>query len=174
MSDAGSKLVNISSGLEYLNRRLDLLIEITTSLLLVGIVGINSAEIFTRLFFDDSLTWVFEMNLLFANWLYFLGICLVYFRGKDIVINFFFDKMSKSVQRFGLVAIQLLVISTFAFLVWFSVPLIQMQSETTTQGLHLPNHWFSFPILIGSVVMIFYVVSDIIKIYFDNNEGKSF
>jgi TRAP-type C4-dicarboxylate transport system permease small subunit len=174
MPNPFAKPGHIASGLKYFNRRIDLLVEATTSILLVAIVGINSAEIFTRLFFSDSLTWVFEMNLLLANWLYFMGICLVYFRRKDIVIEFFFDKMPKSAQRLAMVGIQLLVISTFAVLAWFSVPLIQMQSETTSPGLNLPNHLFSFPILISSVVMIFYVVADLIGAEFDpSTEGKS-
>jgi|GEM_PF-2648605 TRAP-type C4-dicarboxylate transport system permease small subunit len=149
------------AALVKINRLLDLLFELVTSSLLVVIVGINAAEILYRLLLGGSFTWVFEINQLLANWLYFLGICLVYYRGQDITVEFLFDKLSRPVQRVALILIHMLVVGTLAIVAWYCVPLIELQSRSSTMGLGIPNHWFSLPLLIGSLAMILFVIADV-------------
>ncbi len=172
MQDTSGKFGRFSAGLRSANRFLDLTIEIVTSSLLVIIVGINASEIFTRLFFDNSLTWVFEINLLLANWLYFLGISLVYYRRNDIVVEFLYVKFFLTLQRRFLVLIHALTIGVLSVLVWYSIPLILLQSETSSSGLHIPNHWFSMPVMIGAIAMIMYVFADMAGAGFDSETER--
>ena len=60
---------------------------ISTNLLLAGLVLNNLAEMTARGFFGRSLDWVFEINVLLAVWLYFLGIYQVYFKRGDIAVE---------------------------------------------------------------------------------------
>ena len=59
---------------------LDLVLEGVTSLGLAAIVAINTSELVARNLVNHSFVWGYEINLLLANWVYFLGICLVYHR----------------------------------------------------------------------------------------------
>lgn len=146
-----------------INRNIDLIIEATTGTLLVGIVGINAAEILFRLFFNGSLTWVFEVNQLLANWLYFLGICLVYYRGGDITVDFFFARLSAAHQRLALILIHALVVGVLVVLAWYTLVLVEFQSDSVTMGLGIPNHWFTLPVFIGAVVMSLFVATDLVE-----------
>jgi hypothetical protein len=58
-----------------------------TMALLVGIVCSNAVELVLRSVFAYSLSWIFEVNLLLATWLYFIGVCQVYYRKGDIAVD---------------------------------------------------------------------------------------
>src|SRR5438105_4632217 len=58
-----------------------------TMAFLVGIVCSNAAELILRSVFSYSLSWIFEVNLLLATWLYFIGVCQVYYRKGDIAVD---------------------------------------------------------------------------------------
>ena len=68
--------------------------EIISIILLIVIVSINGAEIITRTWLPGSLYWVFELNQLFGNWMYFIGITLVYYRNEDISLIFLTNKLN--------------------------------------------------------------------------------
>lgn len=158
------------ASLRWLNRALDLVIEAITGALLFGIMAINAAEILTRFLLNDSLTWVYEINQLMANWLYFLGICLVYHRGKDITVDFFFDRLRPTRRRWALLAIHIAVVAVLAVVAWNGALLLELQSRSSTMGLGIPNHWFSMPVFIGSLVIILSVSADAWALWRDPRE----
>lgn len=140
-------------GLCRFNAAADRVLEALTGALLTGIVAINGAEIATRALAGTSLTWVYETNLLLANWLYFLGICLVYRRGQDITVDFLFERLPARARRPAVVAIHLVTIAVLAVLVWQGWLLMGLQSRSSSMGLGIPNHLFSMPVPLGAAVM---------------------
>lgn len=144
----------IHARLAQLLRQADHVIEATTSTILVVIVVINAAEIVTRSFFSHSFDWIHEINLLLANWLYFLGICLIYYRQQDITIDFVLRLFRGRLRAPFLIAINLLTIATLLVVAWYGWELLALQANYKTMGLGLRNHWFSLPVVIGAVMMI--------------------
>src|SRR5258706_7677838 len=82
MSPAG-----IHRALDCVTHVLDRAIEVLTSILLILVVFANGGEIVARGAFNYSFNGIYELNLLAANWIYFLGVCLVYYRNSDITID---------------------------------------------------------------------------------------
>ncbi len=135
-------------------RHADRVIEAITSTILVAIIAINAAEIVTRSFLSASFDWIHEINLLLANWLYFLGICLVYYRQQDITIDFVLRLFKGGLRAPFLIAINLLTVATLLVVVWYGWELLALQVNYKTMGLGLRNHWFSLPVVIGAAMMI--------------------
>ncbi len=135
-------------------RHADHVIEAVTSTILVAIIAINAAEIVTRSFFSASFDWIHEINLLLANWLYFLGICLIYYRQQDITIDFVLRLFKGALRAPFLIAINLLTIVTLLVVVWYGWELLALQVNYKTMGLGLRNHWFSLPVVVGALMMI--------------------
>lgn len=144
--------------------------EFVTSGLLVYIVVINGMEIVTRLFFNSSLFFVYENNLLLANWVYFIGICLVYNRRRDIVIEFFYDFLSRRNQRILMIVIQIVIVVVLSVIAYYGYQLILVQSRFRTQGLGIPNHYFTLPVIIGAVSMILIVVNQCLDTWLGRDE----
>ena len=86
-------LNSVHTLLKIINFRINAVAEIISIFLLIVIVSINGAEIITRTWLPGSLYWVFELNQLFGNWMYFIGITLVYYRNEDITLNFIINKL---------------------------------------------------------------------------------
>jgi TRAP-type C4-dicarboxylate transport system permease small subunit len=131
---------------------------LVTALLLAGIVCSNAAEVVLRTGFATALDWIFEVNLLAATWIYFLGVCQVYYKRGDIAV----DVLARFLPPRARVAwswiIDLLCVGTFAVIGWYGVLLMQLQWPFRTPGVRLPSALYSAPVVIGAIVMIVHVV----------------
>ena len=124
-----------------------------TNLLLAGLVINNLIEMSARGFWHTSIGWVFEVNLLVAIWLYFVGIYQVYFRRGDISVDVIMRRASLRSQRLVAIAIDVVIVATLVMISWYAVQLMLVQWPFKTPGLRLPNPMFTVPVLIGGVLM---------------------
>lgn len=157
-STAHLLLSTIDRGLGRAIGAIDRVAEIVASTALVVVVLINALEIMSRTLLNDSQTWVYEINLLLANWIYFIGIVLVYYKKQDIVIDILFDFLGSRVQRFYLIFLNIVLMGVLAVLVFYGWRLVGVQSRTATLDLHIPNHLFSLPVVIGAIAMFLIVL----------------
>ena len=126
----------------------------STSLLLAMLVINNLLEMVARGLFNTSVAWVFEINLLLAIWLYFLGIFQVYFRRGDISVDVIMRKTPLHIQRWVAILIDLVIVGTLLMISWYAVQLMMVQWPFKSPGLRLPNPLFTAPVVIGSVMMV--------------------
>ena len=139
--------------------------EVLTSTLLVIIIVINGMEIFTRAVLNNSLFWVFEVNLLLGSWIYFIGICLVYYRRGDITVELLFNRLPWRVQRIYLIALNVIIVAILAVIIFHGYRLLLVQARTATMGVKIPNHLFSLPVVLGSGSMILILAKQSLAIW---------
>lgn len=139
--------------LQRINRYAYRLCVVVTNLLLAVLVANNVIEMAARGIWHTSIGWVFEVNLLLAIWLYFLGIFQVYFRRGDISVDVLMRRAPPPVQRSMAIVIDAVIVATLLMISWYAVQLMQVQWPFKTPGLRLPNPLFTAPVLIGSVMM---------------------
>jgi TRAP-type C4-dicarboxylate transport system permease small subunit len=153
--------------------RIDQVEMIFTAVCMVAIILINGAEIFSRYVLDVSLFFVYEITLLLANWMYFIGFCLVFNRSKDIEIEFFMNLLSYRKQWYFLLLTKIIVFSFLMLLGYYAFQLMLIQSRHSTEGLNIPNHLFSMPIFIGTISMLLSLTRDTIgmAVGSDVNQG---
>src|SRR5258706_7410652 len=133
---------------------LDRTVARVTGGLLCVIIAINALEIVARTLFEHSFIWLYESNLLLANWTYFLGICLVVSHSGDITVDFLYDRFGSTVQRAWLIAVNLVGMATLGVVAWYGGLLIQLQMPFRSTGFGIPNPLFSLPVVLGAVFMI--------------------
>lgn len=126
---------------------------VVTNLLLTALVVNNLLEMLARGLWHISIGWVFEINILLAIWLYFLGIFQVYFRRGDISVDVVMRKASLRTQRRVAILIDIAIVATLAMISWYAVELMVVQWPFKTPGMRLPNPLFTAPVVIGSVLM---------------------
>ena len=132
----------------------DRAVEIVTSLMLVFVIAINGMEIFSHSLFNYSLHWVYEINLLLANWIYYLGICMVYFKKKDIVLKLVDPWIPDNRMHVYLSVINFITMSVLSVIIYYGWVLLFVQAKTRTLGLGIPDFYFSLPVVVGSVLII--------------------
>ena len=133
---------------------IDRVVEIVTSLLLFVVIAINGMEIFSHSLLNYSLHWVYEINLLLANWIYYLGICLVYFKRKDIVLKLVDPYIPKNRMHLYLIVINVVTMSVLSVIIYYGWVLLFVQAKTKTLDLGIPDFYFSLPVVVGSAFII--------------------
>ena len=126
---------------------------VITNLLLAMLVLNNLFEMTARGLWNTSIGWVFEINLLLAIWLYFLGIFQVYSRRGDISVDVIMRKATLSMQRWVAILIDIVIVGTLMMISWYAMQLMMVQWPFKSPGLRLPNPLFTAPVVIGSVLM---------------------
>jgi len=134
------------------------------------IVTIGAMEIFTRYLLNTSLFFVYEITILLANWMYFLGFCLVFNRNRDIDIEFFVRKLTQTNRKVLSLITNTAILYFVMILSYFAFKLLFLQSKHTTEGLGIPNHYFSMPIFISTLSIIVINIKNILAIYLDMEE----
>ncbi len=117
------------------------------------IICANGIEILQRGLFDRSFQWLYECNLLASAWIYFLGISMVYYRGKDITVDFILLMLHGRARRRYLVAVNLVAIATFLTVGFYGLKLMVLQLPFRTSGIGIPNTLFTCPLVISTVAI---------------------
>jgi TRAP-type C4-dicarboxylate transport system permease small subunit len=130
---------------------------------LLAIIGINSLEIFTRFILNKSFFWVHEVIILLANYLYFLGAALVYKRKQDIQMEYFLKFFSVKIQKGWDFVIDGACFYFFIILFYHGIRILNVQSRQVSQGLGIPNHYFTLPLVIGTLSMILIIAQQFLQ-----------
>ena len=146
-----------AGALTVVSDRLNLACRLATGALLAVIVLSDAAEVVLRTGFATTLTWVFEVNLLFATWIYFIGVCQVYYRQGDIAVDVLSRLLPPRLRHAWGWVVDLACVGTFFVIGWYGVELVQLQWPFRTPGTGLPSASYSAPVVIGAAIMIIHV-----------------
>lgn len=131
--------------------------------LLTAILAINGLEIVSRSAFAISFQWIYEINLLLASWLYFLGIFLVYRHGGDISMVGLKTILPPHLHR-GLDRVMNTIgAAVFAVVGWYTLAYAQLQWPFKTPGVGIPRAAFTLPLLIGVVAVALQLIADALR-----------
>lgn len=165
------KLTRIHDFLVNLVNWVDRIELVLTCACMISIITMGASEIFARYVLNTSLFFVYEITILLANWMYFLGFCLVFKRNRDIEIEFFIKRMNPKTRRMLALLTNGAIFYFLAILIYHSFKLLMIQSRHTTEGLGIPNHYFSLPIFIGTLSIITICVKNLLAAYLDLEEA---
>ncbi|MBK7472816.1 MAG: TRAP transporter small permease [Betaproteobacteria bacterium] len=150
--------LQVSGGaLTALSHRLNQVCRVLTGLLLAGIVLSNAAEVVLRTAFATTLSWIFEINLLCATWIYFIGVCQVYYKKGDISVDVLPRVLPPGGRLVWSWVVDIVCIGTFVVIGWYGIQLVQLQWPFKTPGVGLPSASYSAPVVIGAAIMIIHV-----------------
>lgn len=118
------------------------------------IVGLTIAQVFFRFALDSPLIWSEELARLLLVWVTFIGAAVVAWDGTHLNVNVVFVHLPsrlKAVMRW----FNLLVALTFlTILVWFSIPLVRIESMADMGALGIPFGWVRVPATVGGGLII--------------------
>lgn len=124
------------------------------STLLVGIVLIGALNIFMRFVLDSPLPWALQLNVLLANWLYFLGFAIVAIKGEYIYVEYFYKFFPAGLRRFLDILIPLGILLFCTITLYKGVELQQIQHRLLVSGFPIKRNWFSLPVIICLATVI--------------------
>lgn len=149
----------VAGMLQGLNRGVATAADAVCALLLAVVIVLNASEMALRLFAGTSLAWLYEVNQLLANWIYFGGIIVVYHRGGDIVVRYVRDRLPARMEVPVSVLIDLAGAVAMLLMAWSSVRLMGLQWHVTTAGAGIPNALYTAPLAVSSVAILLILVT---------------
>lgn len=135
----------------------------TVVCLLAAILAINALEIVSRSVFDLSFQWIYEVNLLLASWLYFIGIFLVYRHGGDITMVGLKTVLPGRLHRGFDRLVNTISAGVFALVGWQTLTYVQLQWPFKTPGVGIPRAAFTLPLLIGVAAVALQLAADALR-----------
>lgn len=140
--------------LNLVTSRLVQVIDVATCLMLAAIVAIGGLELCARNIFNHSFVWAHEVTILLANWVYFLGICIVYEKRGDVTVGVVNAILRNARLRRAWSALcEIVSAAVFATIAWYGWELLKLQAPFHTTGLRIPNPAFSAPAVVGAAVL---------------------
>src|SRR6476469_8362916 len=125
-------------------------------------VAINGLEIISRALFSVSYSWVQEVSILSAMWIYFFAYALIAKNEEYIRVDFAAQLMSEPWRRTTDIFARLVTILFHGLVAWFAVETYRFLGLFTTSVLIWPESLFVLPILIGAVDIL---ITELIYLY---------
>ena len=124
-------------------------------LILAFVMIIYTIEIFTRYCLNYSSTVTGELGLILMTWLYFLGFVILFKRGEDVIMEYFFDRFPLRIR--GLIAwmTSWAVLAFIFVLVWKSYQFYTVARMMDHPFLPIRYSYTVHPIFAGSVLSLF-------------------
>ena len=125
-------------------------------------VAINGLEIVGRGFFSVSFSWVQEVSILGAMWVYFFAYALIAKNEEYIRVDFAVKLMPEAWQYAIDIFARLVTILFQGLVAWFALETYRFLGLFTTSVLIWPESLFVLPILIGAVDIL---ITELIYLY---------
>lgn len=130
------------------------------SLLFAVVVTLSAIEIFTRYFLNYSSTISGELGLILMTWIYFLGFTILFKRGEDVVMEYFFRRLPIHIRNIVDWLTHVGILVFLSVLVWKSIRFYGMTSTMEHPFLPIKYSYTVQPILVGSILSL------VVAIYF--------
>ncbi len=118
--------------------------------MLVLMVAFNGLEIVGRGLFDRSFTWVQEVSIIAAMWVYFFAYGLIAKDEEYIRVDVVADLLGETARHAMTIVARILTIAFHAVVLWFAIETFRFLNLFHTHVLEWPESVFVLPILLGA------------------------
>lgn len=109
-----------------------------------------------RYAFNEPPLWADEAPRAFFLWMVYIGVAVATKRGQNIRVTHFIDKFTPLPRLVLETIMHILVLIMLVTLVWFNIPVIQLQSGGSMLSTGWSFIWLYAPLSVGSALMILY------------------
>lgn len=109
-----------------------------------------------RYAFNEPPLWADEAPRAFFLWMTYLGIVVATKRGQNIRVTHFIDKIAPYPRLILETFMHILVLIMLAALVWYNIPILELQSGGSMLSTGWSFVWLYAPVSIGCALMFIY------------------
>jgi TRAP-type transport system small permease protein len=165
-------LASFKSVLDFLEK-----IEMVLCTILFAVVlCMYSIEVFTRYFFNFSSVLTGEVGLYLMTWVYFIGFAVIFKRGENIVLEYFFKRFPGRMKEIVTWTTHLLIL-LFASVVFVgSLRLFAVTTMMDHPVLPLRQCYSTLPIVTGSflvlIISIYFALEGTVHLFEEQKQGQ--
>lgn len=125
------------------------------AVILAFVMIIYTIEIFTRYCLNYSSTVTGELGLILMTWLYFLGFVILFKRGEDVIMEYFFDRFPLRIRNLIAWMTSWAILMFILVLVWKSYQFYALTRMMEHPFLPIRYSYTVQPIFAGSILALF-------------------
>lgn len=145
-----------ASLLQKIDRVIEMTLYYASGLLLITIATAVFYAVLMRYVFNEPPLWADEAPRAFFLWMTYLGIAVATRRGQNIRVTHFIDKFAPTPRLILELIMHALVLIMLVALVWYNMPVIQLQTGGKMLSTGWSFVWLFAPLTVGCVLMLFY------------------
>ncbi|MFY0691741.1 MAG: TRAP transporter small permease [Paracoccaceae bacterium] len=142
--------------LKRLDHWLEMALYYASGILLMIITAAVFYAVTMRYAFNEPPLWADEAPRAFFLWMTYLGIAVATKRGQNIRVTHFIDKFAPKPRMILETFMHILVLIMLASLVWYNIPILQLQAGGSMLSTGWSFVWLYAPVSVGSLLMLFY------------------
>lgn len=127
-------------------------------LLLTAFTGLVLYSVSMRYLFSAPPIWGEEVPKLLFIWMIFIGAGFAYFSGQNIRMTALIEKVRPGPRRVAELVMHGLTLIILLVILWYSVPILQLTSRTTSLATGLSDLWKYIALPIGALLLIFHEI----------------
>lgn len=127
-----------------------------SGLLLIVIAVSVFYAVTMRYAFNEPPLWADEAPRAFFLWMTYLGIIVATKRGQNIRVTHFIDKVAPYPRLILETFMHILVLIMLASLVWFNIPVLELQAGGSMLSTGWSFVWLYAPVSVGCALMFIY------------------
>jgi len=145
--------------MEKMRRIVVRILEISVSVLFIGITGITMAQVFCRYVLGFSLTWSYELVVLLFIWTVWLCIPIGLDKNSHITMTILKERISDSARRQLSLVVFAFTFAFFVLLFFLTFPVLDSYDGMflTTIPISIKVHYYA--VVIGSLLSLFILIA---------------
>ena len=145
-----------ASLLQKADRAIEMTLYYASGILLITIASAVFYAVLMRYVFNEPPLWADEAPRAFFLWMTYLGIAVATKRGQNIRVTHFIDKFAPMPRLILELVMHALVLIMLVTLIWYNMPVIQLQSGGKMLSTGWSFIWLFAPLTVGCVLMLAY------------------
>lgn len=135
------------------------------AILMFSMLSIITAQVLSRYIFSSSLTWSEELGRYIFVWMSFLGMAIGVKHGSHVALDILVKKLTGVSQKLLMLLNNVLVLFFGLCLSYSGFQLVELGMKQTSPTLQLPMQYVYMVIPISGVILVYFVLSEIIKMF---------
>jgi TRAP-type C4-dicarboxylate transport system permease small subunit len=159
--------------IERADRALERAIYYLSAALILGLTGVILYAVVARYFFNAAPSWSEEVPRVLFLWVTYLAIAVAMRQDRSLRVTVLLDKLPPVVKLWVEAVMHASIFVMLAFLLWYNVPVIQLNSNTrmlATQWSDALRYW---PLSVGCVLMGLYQLRLVMRTLTEYRVGRS-
>jgi len=140
--------------------------------LLLVITGITLLQVFCRYILQAPLIWPEELATLISLWMAFIGTSYVHKRNRHLMMDYFVKLMPKPIVKGIDLLTNVAIILFLYYVIKGGLKIIPIQARNLSPALRIPTSYYTIPVLIGAVSLLFYLIYHTVRSFSRHSQAK--
>lgn len=155
-------------GIYMLNRWINSIDDVVATVVLVGLIGVTSANVLFRFILESPFVWGEEISLALHVWLVFIGISSTMKRKGHVGIDYFVEKLPEKLRITAKIIRESIICIVLLYVLVYLGFKLTAHSSALTPVLRISSKWIILAVPIGGLLTFYHFIRTLAESFRNN------